>query len=212
MKIKYPFTVRRWGIWISCLIFVTALIYIVGGCNNQKDTVLEVAGLPEQVDFNFHIRPILSDRCFKCHGPDEPARKGNFRLDTEEGAFKALDSLGKEHAIVPGDLGESVLYERLVTTDPELLMPPPSSNLPLSRYEIALIGKWIEQGAEWKKHWSFLPPQKSKLPAVNNKQWPKNEIDHFYIKNTGWRVSCIAKDGKLYLRHYGKHDDVNDNP
>jgi len=182
MKIKYPFTVRRWGIWISCLIFVTALIYIVGGCNNQKDTVLEVAGLPEQVDFNFHIRPILSDRCFKCHGPDEPARKGNFRLDTEEGAFKALDSLGKEHAIVPGDLGESVLYERLVTTDPELLMPPPSSNLPLSRYEIALIGKWIEQGAEWKKHWSFLPPQKSKLPAVNNKQWPKNEIDHFVLQ------------------------------
>ncbi|MES2733922.1 MAG: DUF1553 domain-containing protein [Bacteroidota bacterium] len=181
MTRKIALALRKTGVWISLIVFGAVLLDSLGGCHTQRETVFEVAGLPEQVDFNFHIKPILSDRCFKCHGPDEPSRKGNFRLDTERGAFEALDSLGKKHAIVPGDLEESVLYERLVSKDPELLMPPASSNLPLSRYEIALIGKWIEQGAEWKKHWSFLPPQKSKLPPINNKQWVKNAIDPFVL-------------------------------
>ena len=135
------------GLSLPATLFGAAVFYSLSGCNSNKAELPAVAGLPEKVDFNFHIKPILSDRCFACHGPDANKRKDDLRLDTEEGAFAALDSLGKDHAIVRGDLGESVLYQRLVSTDPEQLMPPPNSNLKLTPYEIALIGKWIEQGA-----------------------------------------------------------------
>jgi hypothetical protein len=182
MNRKVGSSVHQTAFWVALMTFSAALFYMLGGCSSRQEATPELAGLPERVDFNFHIKPILSDRCFKCHGPDVNARKGDFRLDTEEGAFRALDSLGKTHAIVPGDLGESMLYERLVTEDLEMLMPPPNSNLSLTRYEIALIGKWIEQGAEWKKHWSFLPPEKSPVPTVKAKEWPKNEIDYFVLQ------------------------------
>ncbi|MBC7921065.1 MAG: DUF1549 domain-containing protein, partial [Ferruginibacter sp.] len=162
-------------------LFGLVVCYALGGCSTRREESSEWAGLPPQVDFNFHVKPILSDRCFKCHGPDNNARKAGFRLDTEEGAFAALDSLGKDHAIVPGDLGESVLYQSITATDPEVVMPPPSSNLTLTKYEIALIGKWIDQGAVWKKHWSLLPPVKTSPPAVKQTNWPKNEIDRFVL-------------------------------
>ncbi|RIA08609.1 cytochrome c [Flavobacteriaceae bacterium MAR_2010_72] len=135
--------------------------------------------LPKIVDFNFHIKPILSDRCFTCHGPDENARKANLRLDIEKEAFASLESGGK--AIVKGKPHKSKVMERLLTDNPELMMPPPESNLVISDYEIALIEKWIDQGAEWKTHWSFIPPLKSELPKTKNTAWAKNEIDHFIL-------------------------------
>jgi len=139
--------------------------------------------LPSRIDFNFHIKPILSDRCFKCHGADSKARKAGLRLDLEKGAFADLKRAG-EKAFVGGDLSRSVAWTRLTSTDPDFQMPPPEFDLKLSDYEKALISKWIEQGAEWQAHWAFVPPQKPSAPSLL-KESPtssvetKNAIDYF---------------------------------
>ena len=139
--------------------------------------------LPNKIDYNFHVKPILSDRCYACHGPDEKSREAGLRLDTEEGAFKALKESGDfEFAIKKGSLGESAIWHRISSKEEDIMMPPPSSNLSLDENEIATLAKWIQQGAEWKQHWSFIPPEKAKLPKVKNKTWPQNPIDHFILK------------------------------
>jgi hypothetical protein len=142
------------------------------GCQSNENR------LPETVSYNFHIRPILSDRCFKCHGPDANQRKAEFRLDTEEGAFAALKKSKGAHALVPGNPLESELYLRISAADTALLMPPPASNLKLSEYEVRLIKKWIEQGAQYQKHWAFIPPDEVSVPDVGD-DWAKNPIDQF---------------------------------
>ena len=134
------------------------------------------AKLPEQVDFNFHIRPLLSDRCYKCHGPDEGAREAGLRLDVEEAAFDRLSESGGR-AFVKGSLGKSVAWDRIISEDPDYQMPPPASHLHLNDREKALIAKWIEQGAEWKEHWAFIPPQKPRIPQTPSSG--NNPIDHF---------------------------------
>ena len=137
--------------------------------------------LPAKVDFNNHIRPILSDRCFKCHGPDEKQRKANLRLDIADSAFAALKESPGSFAIVPGDPAHSQVFLRISSTDTSEQMPPPSSNVSLSAYEIKLIEKWIRQGAEYKTHWAFIAPQPQQLPETENKKWAKNEIDQFVL-------------------------------
>lgn len=154
-------------------------VFFIKGLNTSDQTAS--TELPEVVDYNFHIRPILSDRCFKCHGPDAQKREANLRLDTEEGAYAALQESKGKHAIVPGDPLASVLYTRIISTDTAELMPPPSENLPLSAFEIKLIEKWIKQGGKYKKHWAFIPPVKPSLPSVSDKNWPKQPIDHFVL-------------------------------
>lgn len=136
--------------------------------------------IPEVVDFNFHIRPILSDRCFKCHGPDATQRKSNLRLDTEEGLYQALKDNPAEHVIVKGHPGQSELFRRLTADDTAQVMPPPYSNLTVSDYEKELIRKWISQGAKYEKHWAFIPPKKHEPPSVDS-DWPSNEIDRFIL-------------------------------
>jgi hypothetical protein len=152
-------------------------------CHRQlpSDVELVYRDLPEDIDFNFHVKPILSDRCYTCHGPDNNARKADFRLDTEEGAFAALTSGG--HAFVAGNLANSKAIERLISDDPEFMMPPPESNLSLDSREIATIAKWIEQGAEWKDHWSFITPVKQPPPVIAETSWEvRNTIDNFILK------------------------------
>lgn len=170
---------NRWNFTVCFF----ALIFLSSSCkNNDYEAYIDkVEGLPEYVDFNFHIKPILSDRCFACHGPDKNARSTDFRLDTEEGAFAALQESEGEKAIVPGDPHNSEIFRRIVSQDVEYRMPPPESNLNLSEREIALITKWIEQGAKWKPHWAFIPLEEQKVPEVNNKTWPKNPVDHFVL-------------------------------
>lgn len=138
--------------------------------------------LPKVVDFNQHIRPILSDKCFKCHGPDANKREADLRLDTREGAFAALKDQQDAFAVVPGELETSELYHRIVSTDPTVMMPPPEANLSLSPREVKLLEAWIEQGAEYKDHWAFLPPEKAELPAVNKRSWANNELDLFVLE------------------------------
>ncbi len=137
--------------------------------------------LPAVVDYNFHIRPVLSDKCFACHGPDKNAREADLRLDTEEGAYKALKETAGMHAIVPGHPDQSEAYRRITSNDETIRMPPVSSNLTLSDYEVRLIERWIRQGAEYKPHWAFVPPEKTEIPEVDDDEWPVNEIDHFAL-------------------------------
>lgn len=138
------------------------------------------ADLPELVSYNFHIRPILSDKCFSCHGPDANKRAANLRLDIAEHAFAPLTETKGAFAIVAGKPEESELYKRIISKDTAYLMPSPESHLgALSESEIAIIKKWIEQGAKYEKHWAFIPPQKKELPKIKASDWAKNEIDFF---------------------------------
>jgi hypothetical protein len=137
--------------------------------------------MPDVVDYNFHIRPILSDRCFKCHGPDGNQRKADLRLDKEAGLYQALKDDPDAHVIVPGKPKFSELYLRISASDTSIQMPPPNSNLALSDFEVKLIRKWIDQGARYQKHWAFIGPEKKPAPDLDNEDWPTNEIDRFVL-------------------------------
>lgn len=134
------------------------------------------------IDYNFHVRPILSDKCFKCHGPDEAKREAGLRLDTPEGAYAELEDSPGRYAVVPGDLETSELFHRVTAADTTLVMPPSDSNLKLTNAEVDILKKWIRQGAEYKPHWAFIPPEKPELPEVKNIGWPNNEIDYFTLR------------------------------
>ncbi|QPH39185.1 PSD1 and planctomycete cytochrome C domain-containing protein [Pedobacter endophyticus] len=156
-------------------------IYALQACNWAGSEATEEK-MPDQVSYNFHVRPILSDKCFACHGPDANKREAGLRLDIEEEAYKALKENPSAHAIVPFKPEASAVFLRITTTDSSQLMPPKSSNLPpLSAYEIDLIEKWIKQGAKYEKHWAFTPPVKSKVPEVKDEAWPINDIDRFVL-------------------------------
>jgi hypothetical protein len=133
------------------------------------------------ISYNTHIRPILSDKCFTCHGPDANQRQSGYRLDTEEGAFAALKDETDKYGLVPGHPERSEVFLRISATDPGYMMPPPESNLSLTADEIALIKQWIAQGAPYQPHWAFIPIEQPALPKVKNKKWPRNEIDYFVL-------------------------------
>ena len=149
---------------ILSFICVGSCILLWVGCSTPERTDM-LGRLPDQVDFNFHIKPLLSDRCLHCHGPDEQERKGNLRLDDPQSFFHTPGESGNL-AIIPGEKNRSEVWKRIWNEDPEIQMPPPESHLSLSEYEKELIGKWIDQGAVWKEHWAFLPPQP--LPVPDN--------------------------------------------
>jgi hypothetical protein len=134
------------------------------------------------ISYNFHIRPILSDKCFKCHGPDAGHREAGLRLDIADSAFAPLRETPNAFAIVPGKPDESELYRRISSVDPDYIMPTPDSHLgALSPEEIALFKKWIAQGAKYESHWAFTAPVRNKPPDVADDNWVKNEIDHFIL-------------------------------
>lgn len=157
-------------------------LFFMLACNNNNTASEQLAEkLPDSVDYNFHIRPILSDKCFACHGPDANKREAGLRLDIGDSAYKALKESPDAHAIVPGNPKASVLYQRITSTDSTMRMPPVSSNITLTSHEISLIEKWIRQGAKYKPHWAFVPPVKPALPKVADQQWGYNEIDRFVL-------------------------------
>jgi len=150
--------------------------------SNADFEVINVSNMPETIDFNFHVNPILSDKCFTCHGPDDKQRKANLRLDTKEGLYQMTEDLIKR-VIDKDNLEESEMLRRIFHENNSIVMPPPESNLSLSEYEKNILKNWILQGAEWKKHWSFIKPKKPELPKIKNKDWTKNQIDIFIAKN-----------------------------
>jgi mono/diheme cytochrome c family protein len=131
------------------------------------------------VDFNRDIRPIFSDNCYACHGPDANKRKAGLRLDQKDGALAELKS--GNHAIVPGKPDQSALISRVTTQDGDDRMPPLKTGKNLTSKQVDVLQRWIAEGAEWKKHWSFISPQRPELPAVQNQRWPQNPIDTFIL-------------------------------
>ena len=138
----------------------------------------DAAPKPRTVEFNRDIRPILSDNCFACHGPDKNKRKADLRLDTQEGAF---GDRGEVVILVPGMPEQSELFRRISTTDEQLRMPKAKFGKKLSAQQIDLVRQWILQGAKWQKHWSLIPPERPELPAVQNASWVVNPIDRFAL-------------------------------
>jgi len=142
-----------------------------------------LAGAPAEsatkpVDFDREIRPILSDTCFACHGPDEKQRMAKLRLDTKDGIFA---DRGGYQVIVPGKAAESQLYQRVSAGDKAKRMPPPYAERTLNEKQVALIRRWIDEGAKWEMHWAYVPPRRPDLPAVKKTAWPRNPIDNFIL-------------------------------
>lgn len=193
---------NKYFLIISLLVLGIVSFILLGKVKKPVNIAKYDKVLPEVIDYNLHVKPILSDKCFLCHGPDKNnGQKGGLDLSTKEGALAALKS-GK-HAIVPGSLAKSEFYYRITTTDEEMAMPSKASNRALSDYQKAILIKWIEQGAEYKKHWAFIPPEQNKLPEVKDKKWPKNSIDFFVLKKleeNGVRPSPIADKETLLRR------------
>jgi hypothetical protein len=176
---------------------MVGFVIVFSACNNQQTQ------LPEEVSYNFHIRPILSDRCFKCHGPDARQRKANLRLDLAESAYAALQDTPDAHAVVPGNPNASAVFTRITSSDTAEVMPPPQSNLKLTAFEIQLIEKWIRQGAKYEPHWAFTPPVEPPVPAAS--AWARNEIDRFTeakMKDRGLRSNKEAGKEQLLKRIY----------
>ena len=153
--------------------FLICFIFIFS-CQEKLPTVIveNINKLPETVDFNFHVKPILSDKCFACHGPDSKKRKANLRLDIDKRAISKTN----EKTLTLKDI-KSSLIDRLTSDDPAMKMPPPDFHLSLDNKEIATIIKWIGQGAEYHPHWSFSTPVVKQLTSEDKSQWSGNGID-----------------------------------
>src|ERR1700686_2050467 len=149
--------ISRWIVCVPCFLVPSVL----------------AAQEPRKIEFNRDIRPILSNNCFLCHGPDNNLRKAKLRLDDEKDAHAKV--------IVKGEPLVSEMFSRLVTDEPGKKMPPAKSKKQLTKDEIQLIHDWIEQGAPYERHWSLIAPRKHDLPRVKNAAWVKNDIDRFVL-------------------------------
>ncbi len=166
------------------------LFTAMGSCTikDQSQTTANTAGqvgeqaLPELISFNYHVRPILSDRCYACHGPDEAKIEAGLSFSSPAAAFAALGDQQDHYAIVPGQAAQSTLVERIYSADETLMMPPPESNLSLSDYERAILKRWIEQGAVYEEHWSFQPVSNPAIPEVEQEDFVRNDIDRFILR------------------------------
>jgi len=162
----------------------------------------ETRGTPApRIDFNRDIRPILSDHCYSCHGPDEGKRKSGLRLDVQQDAFRELKS--GRRALVAGDLKASSLIERVTSSDPDEIMPPPKGGKALTPAQIELLKRWVTAGAEWQRHWSFTAPERSPLPEVKDRRWARNELDRFILarlEREGLRPAPEADKATLIRR------------
>ncbi len=138
--------------------------------------------LPEVIEFNRDVRPILSDNCFFCHGPDKNKREADLRLDTAEGLFGGGAPQNHAGVVTPKSLEQSALYERITTSAPEQRMPPVESGKELSPRDVAVLKKWIEQGAPFEGHWSFQPIKRIESPAVAGAEFVRNGIDAFILQ------------------------------
>ena len=190
------------------LLILTGVCLVVGvlAYFSFRTSAVDELKVPDVVSYNYDVRPILSDKCFSCHGPDPKKREAGLRLDIESEAYKALQDHPTKRGIVPGKPELSEVFQRITTSDSSLVMPVASSKLPrLSENEVAIIKKWIEQGAKYEPHWAFTVPKKSTLPAVSDDSWPKNEIDYFILnkmEEKGLSPNKEAEKERLVKRVY----------
>jgi len=185
---------------IGIILIVAGLIFgVVNYTKAKKDA-------SKLVSYNRDIRPLLSDKCFSCHGPDVSKVKAGLRLDIPASAFGELEKNKGHYAIVAGQPDKSELIKRISSNDPAIMMPMPESHLTrLSTEEIKLFKRWIEQGAKYEKHWAFVAPVKAKLPEVDHNKWVKNEIDPFILQKMeekGYNPNETATRETLIKRTY----------
>ncbi|NNV54612.1 PSD1 and planctomycete cytochrome C domain-containing protein [Limnovirga soli] len=167
---------------ILAIFGVVIVIAALDSCSDSE-AIAEGTVLPDSVSYNFNIRPIFSDKCFKCHGPDAAKREAHLRLDIADSAYAALKETKGAYAIVPGNVDASELFKRVSSTDTSYMMPPPNAHLgTLTPFEVQLIKKWIAQGAKYQKHWAFTSPVKAPLPKISDDKWPVNAIDYFVMQ------------------------------
>ena len=155
-----------------------------------------VVGADERVQYSRDVRPILTENCFACHGADDASREADLRLDLRE----AATDYG---AIVPGEPESSTLIERVLTDDPDLVMPPHHTKKQLTKEQIAILQEWVAGGAEYEEHWAFAPPERPALPAVSESEWAKNAIDRFVLARldaAGLRPAMEADARTLFRR------------
>jgi len=171
---------------------VLSLVFLLGNAFSEA----------REIGFNRDVRSILSANCFECHGPDEKSREAGLRLDTFEGATADNDGV---RAIVPGDPASSEILRRLTTSDPSDRMPPPESKKTVSEAEVEILRQWIEQGANYQRHWSFIPPSRPRLPSVSSMDRIGNPIDRFVLsrlEDEGLSFSAQASPHTLVRRLY----------
>ncbi len=177
---------------VATVVFAVVLVSVVrlpGQSAEERDAV----------EFNRDIRPVLSDKCYTCHGPDQARRRTKLRFDVER---DAKQDLGGRFAIVPGDTTKSEMIRRITAEEPGRRMPPAASGRTLTTREIELIRRWIEQGAKWESHWSFIAPRRPRLPETTDRTWQRNGIDAFVLDRLdreGLRPSPEA-DGDTLIR------------
>jgi hypothetical protein len=159
--------------------FLLAVVLLPLRAAARDGRVEDAAALPETIQFNRDVRPILSENCYKCHGPDPKVREAKLRFDTREGIFATLDE--GHVAVAPGNLGKSQLWTRITSTDKDEKMPPAKSGKKLTPREVAILKKWVEQGAPWQGHWAFIPPLRVPAPEVKHPAWVRNPIDAFIL-------------------------------
>ncbi len=152
----------------------------------------------EKVQFNRDIRPILSENCFHCHGPDPGSRKAGLRLDTEQGFFEKTEKRGP--TVVAGKPADSPLYQRILSSDPEEIMPPPESHKDLKPEQKEIIRRWIEEGAPWQPHWSFIPPQRPAVPEVPGATHPIDAFLQQKLSSVGLKPAPEADRRSLARR------------
>jgi hypothetical protein len=163
------------GLLIELMLTLGSLVMPPGSASAAAEDPRALSNA--SIEFNRDIRPILSEHCYQCHGPDRNKRKADLRLDQEDSAKASRDGM---RAIVAGDLAASEVYHRIKSTDDER-MPPVKSGKALSAGQIELIGRWITEGAKWQPHWSFIPPHRPEVPRVKRPRWVRNPIDAFIL-------------------------------
>lgn len=164
------------------LAFILAFATFSCGPSLPEEVSVAMDMVPGDLDYNMHVKPILSDKCFACHGPDAKKQKAGLRLDLVDHAYGELPESPGRVAIDPGNLKNSQVFRRIISTDPEVMMPTPESHLSLSAYEKAVLIQWIENGAEYKPHWAFVRPELPEIPSVKHDGWVRNPIDNFVAR------------------------------
>ena len=202
------------GFGLSCLVCLATLVGVAApraaeqGAQPATPTAVPPAqtspaaapGRP--IDFNWDVRPILSDNCFRCHGPDEKNRQAGLRLDTAEGAYAALRRPGT-FAVVPGKPAESQMIFRITHANAAVRMPPQVTNKVLTPQQVEILRAWIAQGAQYKPHWAFMPPQRAAAPAVPAGPSILNDVDRFVqarLDREGLKLSSPADKETLINR------------
>jgi hypothetical protein len=181
------------GLWVA--------VVILNGCTHldlPQDVAQATALLPEKIDYNLHVKPILSDRCFVCHGPDKNKQKAGLRLDIAEDAYNK-ECEGGLMAIVKGNAAKSEVVKRILSEKPDYIMPEPETHLMLSAQEKAILVKWIEQGAVYKPHWAFVAPEKPEILTVKNVAWVKNPVDNFILQKIENQLQPAPEANKTTL-------------